>query len=106
MKASLLFSILTAGVLFFTSSCKEKPAPAPVLPGVVAVPAAEADYAEYMPSISNIMAFDSVDLVARVEGFLLKRNFKDGELVKKDSFSFRLNRRSMKPPLPPRKRIC
>ena len=49
MKASLLFSILTAGVLFFTSSCKEKPAPAPVLPGVVAVPAAEADYAEYMP---------------------------------------------------------
>ena len=45
--------------------------------------AAEADYVEYMPSISNVMAFDSVDLVARVEGFLLKRNFKDGELVKK-----------------------
>ena len=51
MKASLLFSILTAGVLFFISACKEKPAPAPVLPGVVAVPAAEANYAEYMPSI-------------------------------------------------------
>ena len=90
MKASLLFSILTAGVLFFTSSCKEKPAPAPVLPGVVAVPAAEADYAEYMPSISNIMAFDSVDLVARVEGFLLKRNFKDGELVKKGQLLFQI----------------
>lgn len=89
-KASLMFTVLTAGVLFSTSACKEKAAPAPVVPGVVVIPAAEADYVEYMPSISNVMAFDSVDLVARVEGFLLKRNFKDGELVKKGQLLFQI----------------
>ena len=83
MKRASLFTIAAAGVLFTASACKEKPVPAAPAPGVIVTPAVASTYEAYTPSISNVQASDSVDLVARVEGFLQKRNFKDGELVKK-----------------------
>ncbi len=87
MKKSILFTIAAAGVLFTASACKEKPVPAA---GVIVTPAVASTYEAYTPSISNVQASDSVDLVARVEGFLRKRNFKDGELVKKGQLLFQI----------------
>ena len=40
--------------------------------------------AEYMTQTGNVVAFNSVNLVARVEGYLDKINFVDGTVVKKD----------------------
>ncbi len=91
MRNTFLYTIIiTAGVLLTASGCKEKPAPAPIPTGVTVTPAVASTYEEYTPSISNVRAYDSVDLVARVEGFLLKRNFKDGDIVKKGQLLFEI----------------
>ena len=90
MKRASLFTIAAAGVRFTASACKEKPVPAAPAPGVIVTPAVASTYEAYTPSISNVQASDSVDLVARVEGFLQKRNFKDGELVKKGQLLYQI----------------
>lgn len=79
-----------AVILVLLSGCKEKPAAVPAAPEVIVAPATASSYEIYTPSISNVRAYDSVDLVARVEGFLRKRNFRDGELVRKDQLLFQI----------------
>lgn len=54
---------------------------------------AKARNAEIAPSFSIIAqakAYDSVDLIARVQGFLLKRNFREGDFVKKGALLFEI----------------
>ena len=41
-------------------------------------------------NISNIRAYDSVDLVARVQGFLQKCNFQEGQMVKKGQLLYQI----------------
>ena len=43
---------------------------------------------EYVELNGNLQAYDRVDLVARVEGFLTSINFQDGDIVKKDKLLF------------------
>lgn len=43
---------------------------------------------EYLELTGNLQAYDIVDLVARVEGFLTSINFQDGDMVKKGQLLF------------------
>jgi len=43
---------------------------------------------EYIELTGNLQAYESVNLVARVEGFLTDINYKDGDIVKKDTLLF------------------
>jgi RND family efflux transporter MFP subunit len=45
----------------------------------------------FIVETGNTVAFNTVDLVARVEGFLLAQNYVDGSLVKKDDLLFQID---------------
>lgn len=77
-------------LLLLASGCREQPAVQPKAPDVIVSPAEAAVFEVYTPSISNVRAYDSVDLVARVEGILQKCNFRDGELVRKGQLLFQI----------------
>lgn len=77
-------------LLLLASGCREQPAVQQKAPDVIVSPAEAAVFEVYTPSISNVRAYDSVDLVARVEGILQKCNFRDGELVRKGQLLFQI----------------
>jgi len=80
--------------LVLLSSCGRKQAPPPPPPpGVVCVPAIKQDVARIHEYIGQIVAEDWVDLVARVEGYLIKQNFEEGSIVKKDDLVFEIDPR-------------
>lgn len=58
------------------------------IPNVITAPPKLMKMAEYIKQTGNISAFNSVDLVARVEGYLQGINFKDGTFVTKDKELF------------------
>ena len=57
-------------------------------PAVVAVPATRREIATSQQRIGQIVPNDQVELVARVEGYLVKRCFEEGSLVKKGDLIF------------------
>ena len=76
---------LTAGALFlFTAACQEKSAFTPPPPPhvTVSLPLRQ-DVTVYLERTGNTQAINTVELDARVEGYLDKVFFKDGEMVKK-----------------------
>jgi RND family efflux transporter MFP subunit len=71
------------------AGCKGNEAPAPPPPPAVTVaqPLTE-EIADYIDFTGNTAAIDSVKLVARVEGYLEKIHFKDGDIVRKGDLLF------------------
>ncbi len=59
-----------------------------ILPAVVAVPATRREIATSQQRIGQIVPDDQVELVARVEGYLVKRYFEEGSKVKKGDLIF------------------
>lgn len=82
---TLLASLCVATLL---TGCKKQEAPQMPPPAVQVVPVTY----DYISTVSNFIgqavAYDEVDLVARVEGYLDKRNFEEGSFVKKDDVLF------------------
>lgn len=58
------------------------------LPEVIVQKPVVAERAEYITQTGNTVAYNSVDLVARIEGYLQSVNFIDGSLVKKGQLLF------------------
>jgi membrane fusion protein, multidrug efflux system len=88
---------LTAAMVAGLAGCKgneipEKPPPPAV---TVAQPVAE-QIADYIDFTGNTAATDSVNLVARVEGYLEKIHFKDGAIVKKGDLLFTIQQSQYK----------
>ena len=61
------------------------------LPKVVIQKPVEAEITEYVTQTGTLVAFNSVDLVARIEGFLNEIKFTDGTFVKKGQELFVFN---------------
>ncbi len=61
------------------------------LPSVVAAVAYEQDYVVTATEIGEVKSEDSVDLVARVSGFLTSGDFKEGSFVKKGTVLFTID---------------
>ena len=83
-----------AGVLAavaLLSGCREKAAPpAPEPPVVKVVPATQGYMFESSVEIASVKSFEEVNLVARVEGFLVKRLFEEGQAVKKGQLLYEI----------------
>ena len=83
-----------AGVLAavaLLSGCREKAAPsAPEPPAVKVVPATQGYMFESSTVIASVKAYEEVNLVARVEGFLVKRLFEEGQPVKKGQLLYEI----------------
>lgn len=86
--------LLLGGLLVWQSGCREKTAPPPPAPPTVDVShplqREVTDYAEY---VGRTAAIDSVEVRARVSGYLQKVNFKEGDIVKKGQVLFEIDPR-------------
>ena len=74
--------------LFFLVACKERPLPAPPPPEVTAAQPILRPVTDYLELPGNTQAIYTVQLVARVAGYLEKVLFRDGQMVKKDQLLF------------------
>lgn len=94
MRQYNLFLIFFSIMLICSSCNKRQKPPPPPPPGVVCSIAVKQDVSGTRELIGQTVAEDWVDLVARVEGFLIKRNFEEGSFVKKDDLIFEIDPRS------------
>ncbi len=87
-------SSVLGGLSLWSSGCREKAAAPPTAPPTVEVARPlereVSDYAEY---VGRTEAIDSVQVRARVSGYLQNVNFKEGELVKKGQMLFEIDPR-------------
>ncbi len=84
-----IFSFLVALFLIFLSGCQEKPKQGPPPPPAVTVaqPVKRA-VTDFLELTGNTQAVNTVQLVARVAGYLEKVFFRDGQSVKKGDLLF------------------
>ena len=81
--------LVAAACLSWTASCDKRNAYVPPPPPAVTVALPERrNVMEYLDFTGNTQAVQSVNLQARVEGFLQAVKFKDGQHVKKDQLLF------------------
>jgi RND family efflux transporter MFP subunit len=77
----LVFLILLTG-------CREKTSPPPPPPSVTVAQPARKVVTDYLELTGNTQAYNTVQLVARVSGYLEKVFFRDGQLVKEGQLLF------------------
>ena len=90
-KTVIYLTFLSFAALLVGTGCNRKAqaAPRPV-PEVKAVKVQQLPYRPSAMVIAEVKAFDEVNLVARVEGYLRKRLFKEGARVKKNQLLFEI----------------
>jgi len=74
--------------LLFLGACKEKTSPPPPPPEVTVAQPVQRIVTDYLELTGNTQAIYTVQLVARVAGYLEKVFFKDGQMVKKGDLLF------------------
>ncbi|HPS53467.1 MAG TPA: efflux RND transporter periplasmic adaptor subunit, partial [Phycisphaerae bacterium] len=74
----------------FCGCRKEKPVPAQPLPAVTAARPIQKEVIRHVYFTGRLDSFARVDITARVEGFLQKINFQDGDMVKKGQLLFEI----------------
>jgi membrane fusion protein, multidrug efflux system len=84
-RSLILLPLLAASLAGCKPENKFQPPPPPVIG--VAVPLKQ-DVTPYEELTGNTVAFATVDLVARVEGFLISQNYVDGSVMKKGDTLF------------------
>ena len=91
-KTVIYLTLLSLAVLLIGGTgCKRKvQAASRPVPEVNAVKLQQLPYRPSTLVIAEVKAFDEVNLVARVEGYLRKRHFKEGSLVKKNQLLFEI----------------
>lgn len=79
---------IAALIIVSTGCSRKEEKAAPPLPAVVVTPVIFEDTASSFSYIGQAVADEEVDFIARVEGFLEKRNFDEGYFVKKGDTLF------------------
>ena len=72
----------------YVVACKEKPSPPPPPPTVTVLQPLQRTVTDYLEITGNTQAIKTVQLVARVSGYLEKVFFQDGQIVKKGELLF------------------
>src|SRR6266436_5764046 len=88
------FSLL-GGLLVWPNGCGERaaaPAP-PALPAVEVAHPVQREVTDYAEYVGRTQAIGSVEVRARVGGYLQNVNFTEGELVRKDQVLFEIDPR-------------
>ena len=83
-----IFLMAIAALIF--SGCRKKEPPKP--PEVTVVEVVEDEVHEIWTLVGQTVSDPKVELLARVSGFLEKRNFKQGAFVKKDELLFQIEK--------------
>ncbi len=72
----------------YVTACKEKPPPSPPPPTVTVAQPVQRTVTDYLELTGNTQAIKTVQLVARVSGYLEKVFFQDGQIVQKGQLLF------------------
>ena len=84
----ILASIMCPMLAVYLAGCKEKLPPPPPPPAVTVVQPVQRTVTDYLELTGNTQAIRTVQLVARVSGYLEKVLFQDGQIVKKGQLLF------------------
>jgi membrane fusion protein (multidrug efflux system) len=90
VRSSLAWKSLICALTIAASCSVAAAQSAPPPPAVSVTAVVSRQVTETADYIGRITAIDKVDIVARVEGFLEERNFKEGQAVKKGDLLFRI----------------
>jgi len=93
MKNPLRLAALAAGVLVLPACNKQETAAPPPPPEVLVLAAATKDVPVYREWIGTLDGSENAEIRARVTGYLLKRNYAEGSLVKKGDLLFEIDPR-------------
>ncbi|MCF6174587.1 MAG: efflux RND transporter periplasmic adaptor subunit [Victivallaceae bacterium] len=89
----LNINFFTALLLFgFIVGCERKAPPPRLQPTVVVTPATNEDIVKTHAAVGQTVAQDKVEFLARVEGFLVKREFIEGDFVQKGKLLFEIEK--------------
>ncbi len=89
-KSCLWTAAAALPALAFLAGCNKKELPKLPPPEVRVITVSEGALRPYVSTIGESIAYDEVNLVARVRGFLIKRNFVEGAMVKKGDLLFEI----------------
>jgi RND family efflux transporter MFP subunit len=93
MKKMILAAIIAAPVLAGCGQSQSKPQPVPAPPQVTIAKPVSKPVAEQDEYVGRFVAVESVEVRARVSGYLEGIHFQDGQLVKKGDLLFAIDRR-------------
>ena len=93
---SLLTVSIMVSALFLVGCGEKKQAEAPAPPDIDFVVATQQDVPIYQEWISQLSGVSNADITPKVQGYLLKQNYKDGYFVRKDEILFELDSRPFK----------
>lgn len=79
---------MTAALALLAAGCDKPEVKAVAVPTVVVAPAEAGSAADCIRVIGQVLADQEVALIARVNGFIEKRNFSEGEVVKKGTLLY------------------
>jgi len=88
----VLVCVIGLMLAVYVMACKEKPHPPPPPPAVTVAQPVGRTVADYLELTGNSQAIQTVQLVARVSGYLEKVFFQDGQNVKKGQLLFLIQR--------------
>ena len=84
----VLACVICLMLLVYVVACKEKTSPPPPPPTVTVAQPVQQTVTDYLELTGNTQAIKTVQLVARVSGYLEKVFFQDGQLVKEGQLLF------------------
>jgi RND family efflux transporter MFP subunit len=93
MKNMILVAIIAAPALAGCGETQSKPQPVPAPPQVTIAKPVSKPVAEQDEFVGRFVAVESVEVRARVSGYLQGIHFQDGQLVKKGDLLFTIDRR-------------
>jgi len=82
--------------LFILTGCEKAPIPKSNIPFVLVAPAKIDQLPSSIKAVGQVVAIEFVYLVARVEGYLTKRNFNPGDFVKKGQLLYEIQKDQFK----------
>ena len=88
----IIVKLLIICILGVLSSCKGKEDAKETPPEVIVTAAFNKDVTESMQIVGQVVPKESVDLVARVRGFLMKKLFNEGSFVRKGELLFQIEK--------------
>jgi RND family efflux transporter MFP subunit len=85
------WALIAASAVFGLNGCSKKETAAAAPPEVLVMPAATRDVPVYREWVGTIDGSENAEIRARVSGYLIKRDYQEGSLVKKGDLLFEID---------------
>jgi membrane fusion protein (multidrug efflux system) len=93
-KSGLILAVLMAGICLIGCTEEKKAAAPPPPPEVEVAEVIQRDVPVYQEWVASMDGLVNATILAQVQGYLIKQNYKEGDLVKKGTLLFEIDPRS------------